>query len=737
MKLRTLLPLLLSLAASPLFAHWEVANPTFPWATPGQVRWLIDYATMEKPHIQLMLDAQFNLIQGGAFKPDALALLKSTPGAHSMQYICSRTVYHAQLFPKYPQLKDACVLNPDQSYKIIYNNPARYAGCWNQPAWLDYIKSAMDNVQAAGVDTIFFDNPMTWECYCPKCQELFSKFAKEKTGQDLKLNQFGKPTELENWFTIDTAERFWTQIHAYAQSKHMFIVANNMTYYLVNRGLVDGVFGEAGGHPPFQQDIAAYKIGLAASHGKPTGILDYIPYKVMMQRGRQEFNGSQGSGLKWVGAPIAEEFEVGYAQGLACGGNYIANTELELGRRIEMLKDPEDARIWASLRKYGEFAEGHPEVYAKAQPGATVGVLFSLTKGPREGEILGMNRGSVNALLWALNRQGIAAEVIVEDDLTPQRLTGLKAVIVDDVNPLQPEAAEGLRQFARAGGTVVFAAPGKVRDRFAASDTAKSLAGFFPGLRAMQSFGFAPTEAELDGYELEGNRIKTMGMGKATFSFSGPAGSYRIAVQYLDENDGKGSFDLLVDGQQVGQWQNDKDDDQVHEYLSRGVKLHEGSKITVVGHSDGGEYGRIYGLRVYSDTGKGAVSEGQFGRGRIFQAAVSLSKLPVAEGRHLWEALRAIEPVTAQGAWPEKLLLNLTRATPQGPPCAHLVNYDFRYDDKFALQKIEPAGPVTLRVGKAKSATLLSPDSAPQKLAVKDGLVQVPAVRVYSVVVLE
>ena len=34
------LPMLVTLFAltSPLFAHWEVANPTYPWATPGQVR---------------------------------------------------------------------------------------------------------------------------------------------------------------------------------------------------------------------------------------------------------------------------------------------------------------------------------------------------------------------------------------------------------------------------------------------------------------------------------------------------------------------------------------------------------------------------------------------------------------------------------------------------------------------------------------------------------------------------
>jgi hypothetical protein len=644
---------------------------------------------MEKQHIQTMLDAQFNLIHGGGIKPDALELIKETPGAHAMQYICSRTIYHGILFPKFPELKGACILNPAGEYQTNYGNPARYGGCWNQPAWLDYIKMRMDELQKAGMHAIFFDNPMTWACYCPRCQELFTKFAKEKTGQDLKLNQFGKPTELENWFTIDTAERFWKQVHAYAQSKGMFIVANNMTYYLVNQGLVDGVFSEASGHPPFMQDIAAYKIGLAASHGKPVAVLDYVPQKVRMARGTQAFNASSGSGQKWVGAPVAEEFEVGYAQGLACDGNYCANSSLELGRRIEFMKDPEDARIWASLGKYGNFAKGHPEVFAKAQPGAPVAVLFSLTRGPRDGEILGMNRGSINNVLWAMNRAGVPAEIIVEDDLTPQRLAGYKAVVVDDVSPLEPAAVKGLKQFAEAGGTVLFSAPGVVRDRFAAPGAAKPLTTFFPSLPRLAAYSFAVTDATLDGYELEGGRAKVTTVGRATFPFSGPAGSYRVTVPYLDENDGKGTYDLLVDGQQVGGWKNDRDDDAVHEYLSPVVKLKPGAKITVVGHSEGGEYARIQGMRVYTDSPQGGFIDSKLGRGRVLQVATSLSKLPAADGERLWRILRGLEPVTPAGQWPEKLLLNLTRATPKGPLCAHLVNYDFRYDEKYALQKIE------------------------------------------------
>ena len=71
-----------------------------------------------------------------------------------------------------------------------------------------------------------------------------------------------------------------------------------------------------------------------------------------------------------------------------------------------------------------------------------------------------------------------------------------------------------------------------------------------------------------------------------------------------------------------------------------------------------------------------------------------------------------------------------------GALCAHLVNYDFRYDDKFALQSIEPLPPVTLQAPRVKQATLLSPGAEAKPLVVKDGAIEVPPVRIYGVVVM-
>lgn len=723
------------ICVSNAWAHWETESPAFPWATPGQMRWLINYSTMDEPQIKAFLDADFNVIQGGGFTPAAIQLLATRPDLRAMQYICSRTIYHDKLFISNPELKDAAILNPDGSYKIIYNNPARYAGCWNREPWLNYIKARMDDIAARGLKCIFFDNPMTWPCYCPTCQQLFTEFAKEKNGQELKLGQFGNPTELEYWFTLETAVRFWKNVHSYAREKGLFIVANNMTYWLVNQGLTDGVFTEGWGHAPFQQDIAAYKIGLAASHGKPTGVLDYIPVPVRKARGGEAFNASQGSGTKWVGAPIAEEYEVAYWQGLACGGNFLPNYSLELGRRVDLFKTPEDLRIQAVLTKCNRFAKSHPAVYAKAKPGASVAVLYDLESGPREGEILGINRGKANSTLWTFINAGIPVDLIVADDLTPERLAGIKAIVVNDVSILEPTTASALASFAKSGGTVLFAAPGKVRGRFDPPGKAVPLSQWFPGLPLINSYHYGLNDFTLTGYEVTPPYLKLTTEGTASVTFQGAAGDYRIAVSYLDEDDGQGGFEVLVDGKEVARWRNDADDNQEHTYSTGAVNLKPGQTIKIVGHAGGGEYGRITRMRVDSFAGKEGSRFSPVGRGQVWQTGQPLTDTDGPTLKQIAQRLRPLSPVrSADAAWPTKLLLNLTNTSAQGPLYAHLVNYNYRYDDKFNLQAIEPGGPVTLEALGCKSAKLLSPDGVEQQLTITNGKVRIPTVHIYAVV---
>ncbi|NUQ01488.1 MAG: hypothetical protein HUU35_16715 [Armatimonadetes bacterium] len=721
----------LILAALPVSAHWEAAAEPFGWADPGALRWLIDYSKMDAPHVKEMVESGFNLLQGGSFTPLAREFLDTQTGVRRMQYICSRTIYHELLFPKYPELKEAAILNPDGSYKVIYNNPARYAGCWNREPWIKYIEGLVDNLEASGVRAIFFDNPMTWACYCPTCQELFTAFARERTGQAATLGQAGQPTELEQWFTIETAVRFWRRIHAHARAKSLFIVANNLTYWLVNQGLTDGVFTEGWGHPPFEQDIAAYKIGLAASHGRPTGVLDYIPVPVRQARGRQEFNASRGSGTKWVGAPVAEEYELGYAQGLACGGNYLPNYSLELGRRIELRSDPEDDRIMAALARVNRFHRAHPEVYTGREPASSLALYYDLTAGPRAGEILGLNRGKVNQVLWSLVGAGLPTELIVADDLTPERLRGIRAIILSGVDLLEPVAARALAEFTRGGGTLVLAGAVQVRERFAT--TPESLAGYLPGVTPLESYRYGTTDFATEGYEPAAPYLKVTSSGRATVIFAGQPGVYTVTVSYLDEDDGQGEFELRRDDQLLATWRSDADDNHLRTRAVPEVALKPGQRLTVVGKAGGGEYARLSGLRVDSGSATDWVETG-LGQGRVMQHALPLQSLPAPAQDLLRERLRPLATVRGE-QWPAKLLLNVTRGRTANDLAVHLVNYDLRYGEAHKLERVVPTGPLTLRVpASCRQAVLLTPEAADQPLPIAAGTVTVPSVGRYSVV---
>lgn len=722
-------------AATGAQAHWEQPAPDFPWANPGAVRWAINYSHMDRAQVQTLLDAGVNLIQGGGFDDDALELAHES-GAHCMAYICSRTIYHEKLFPDYPELRDAAILTPEGDYKVIYNNPARYAGCYNRVAWLDYIKEQMDKLQEAGLDCIFFDNPMTWACYCPTCREKFRAYALEHTGTAYELGAEGTPVELERWFTVDTAGEFFTQIHAYARDREhpLFIVANNLHYYLVDQGVTDGLFTEAGGQAPFGRDIAAYKIGLAASHGKPTGILTYIPTAVRMVRGVKKYAAPSASD-RWNGAPVAEEYAVGCAMGMALGGNYESNFSLTLGRQVLAGTDPEDARIIETCARYGRFAKGWEGLYAGQQPGSRVGVLYDLTAGPRRGDILGVRKGEMNQLLWLLQKQGIPADVIVNSDLTDNGLEGFAAILIDDAAMLSPDEMQGLRKFVEGGGTLVLSAGLSIRDRFEPANAARSISEFLPGCEDNLVREVDALQLDMDGYVADGGRIKTASEGTASLIFDGDEGPWTISVRYFDESDGISDMRLLVNGEQIGAWQMDADDDQWHAFASEVVHLKRGDVIVVHGKQGGGEYARISAISLRSGEG-GGVHRVSLGDGVVMQVAGSMASASGSSVNAACEALRQATPVC--GEWPDTVLINLMRQPHGDVLGAHIVNFNYEYGDNYVLKTIHPTPEITLRVHDStlKVARLIAPDAETQDLPVTDGEVIVPAITNYAVVLL-
>ncbi len=719
-------------------ADWRPAPEMFPWANPGAVRWAINYRAMNEAHVQALLDAHFNLIQGGSFKGEAMRMATEA-GCHRMAYICSRTIYHEQLFPEHPELRDAAILTPEGDYKVIYNNPARYAGCYNRPAWLAYIKSRMDVLAETGLDCIFFDNPMTWECHCPTCQRLFREYSKEKTGLEQELGAEGTSKELERWFTLDTALKFFTELREYAhqRDKPMFIVANNLTYWLVDKAVTDGVFSEAGGQAPFGRDIATYKIGLAASHGKPTGILTYIPTAVKMVRGEKKYSGPSAR-ERWYGAPVAEECEAGCAMGLALGGNYLSNFSLGMERHILDFTSPEDKRMLAAYAKYAEFAEHWAKLYAGQQPGSRIGVLFDLTEGPRLGDILGTRTRPTNSLLWYLQSQGVPADVIVNSDLTNDGIDAFGAIVIAGAAMLSTAEMRSLRAFVESGGTLVLAGAISIRDRCEPAAAGRSLAEFLPGCVDTEAVvqEFAALDLELEGYELETGRIKCPQAGTATLTFGGPAGRWNISVQYLDESDGQSEFELLVNGEAVQSWTADADDDAWHTISCKAVALEANDKVAIRARHGEGEYARLRAVTLRAVPPEGSVFERPLGQGKVIQlAGLVEAALPEQQAVAI-KALAACLPV--RGHWPDTALVNLLWQPEPGVLGVHIVNLDYQYGADYVLEAITPTPELKLKVQDAelRVARLISPEGEAQALAISEGMVTVPPVKNYAVVLL-
>ncbi len=725
----------LGIAATGVCAHWEPPSEMFPWANPGALRWAIDYRKMNAEHVQALIDGQFNLVQGGSFTDEATDIA-TVAGCHRMMYICSRTIYHERLFPEYPELADAAILTPDGEYKVIYNNPARYAGCYNRLAWLEYIKGRMDELEQRGVDSIFFDNPMTWPCYCPTCKKLFREYSKEHVGREYELGAEGTPKELGRWFTLDTARRFFTGVrdHAHNREKPIFIVANNLTYWLIDQGMTDGVFTEAGGQAPFGHNIGQYKVGLAASHGKPTAILTYIPHPVRMVRGVKRYAAPSAS-ERWYGSPIAEEYEAGCAMGLALGGNYLSNFSLTLDRHILEFTDPEDKRILASCGKYAQFAKRWEKLYAGQQPGSGIGIIYDLTEGPRMGDVLGTRAGT-DQLLWHLQSHGIPADVIVNSDLQAGRLTGYQVVIIDGAAMLSPDEMAGLREFVEAGRTVIISAALSIRDRFSPPEQGRAIGEFLPGCEDILAQQIPAQDLQLDGYVPEPSRIKCPQEGTASLTFQGKAGMWRISVDYLDEDDGQSHFELLVNDRSVGSWKADADNNAWLEFASQPMELKPGDRITVHAKHGGGEYARLSALTLRSIPRQGASFRHPLGKGTVIQVAGSVEAASEQEHAEVIAALQEAVPVT--GKWPETMLVNLLRQPKPGVLGAHIANLDYKYGDSYVLEAINPTPELTLQVQnpRLKVARLISPDAEIQDLTIADGKVTVPPVRNYAVVLL-
>jgi len=247
---------------------------------------------------------------------------------------------------------------------------------------------------------------------------------------------------------------------------------------------------------------------------------------------------------------------------------------------------------------------------------------------------------------------------------------------------------------------------------------------------------FSALDLQLHGYEAEAGRIKCPKAGTATLTFGGPAGSWRVYVQYLDESDGQSDFELLVNGEGVGSWLADKDDDAWHTFASGPVPLKANDKVAIRARHGSGEYARLRAVTLRAVPPEGSVFERPIGKGKVIQLAGLVESALPQEQAVAIKALRACLPVS--GHWPDTALLNLLWQPEPGVLGVHIVNLDYQYGANYVLESINPTPELKLKVQdvELKVARLISPDNEMQALAIVDGMITVPPVNNYAVVLL-
>ena len=127
----------------------------------------------------------------------------------------------------------------------------------------------------------------------------------------------------------------------------------------------------------------------------------------------------------------------------------------------------------------------------------------------------------------------------------------------------------------------------------------------------------APLHLEVDEFELTGFRVDDLGAGSggtiirrdgkgehsAATTFEGADGTYDIALNYFDENDGESSFMFKLNGVELTSWVWDEDlghsvanKDTLTQHVIEDVRLEKGDRLVLIGEDDGGEPLRVDSL---------------------------------------------------------------------------------------------------------------------------------------------
>jgi hypothetical protein len=250
---------------------------------------------------------------------------------------------------------------------LAYGNPLRRYGCLFAPAWpervREYTRRVMDRPDAAAV---FYDNVYVNADHHPLAVAAWKKWAAAhgvEPGDDMPpLGDDGPRGAAARAFHAGTMVAYYAGLRAFnRQHEPPRLVCPNLGSLpgygpaILEAGAVDLVFYETMSHPPFENNAYRYKLGLGASHGRPTGILAYLPERVAAERGARTWHEGMHH-FFYLSSPVAEEFSLAAAEAAACGGTYIPCYGLFPSLPITDLSDPFDQRIHAegSCREAGQ-----------------------------------------------------------------------------------------------------------------------------------------------------------------------------------------------------------------------------------------------------------------------------------------------------------------------------------------------------------------------------------------------
>jgi len=665
--------LLLVGTLAPAGAHWDAEGDLPEWAQRGRLHWCLHYSTATRELVDLFADHHQTLLHGGSFASDETAQYAASRGLRYMPYVCSRTTWIQEIADN-PQLADAVVLNDEGEEVLAYNNPVRRYGSLHTEAWPEWVRERTRRVwDRPGVAAIFYDNAF-WPLpdYHPRAIAAWQQWARD---HGLDPAPGGPPTEGElaapaRAFVAETLAQYHMGLHEFCHAHEPPLLnspnlggGSGYGFTAVEAGAIALVFYETASHPPFERNALRYKVGLAASHGRPTGMLMYIPPTVGEARGEKTWHEGMHH-FFYPSSPLPEEFALAAAEGAACGGSYIPCYNLFPALPITDTSDPFNQRIYRELQRSYDFIAALDDLYAAVQPASDVAILYSAATDLQ-------NRRLQNAqeLSLALTDAGIPFEVVVPSDLAAGSVGPTRTLIVPGAAYLSADAADGILRFTRAGGRVIVTGEYAVYDEIGRPAQPPSARELLEPLHLVSRPIFA---WDLTGFEPEGpSHVRATGaVATASLVHEGPAGRYVAHIQIADESDGTSQVELSVVGRTVFQGLLDREDNSLRWLSTAPFELAPAETLTLTVHPDGGEPCRTHAIvLVGADAGDGAV----IGDGEVLYSPTGLETLDA-------DRLLAMLRPAARLPEPGQVFLNLMDVPATGVRTVHLVNYDFRYE---------------------------------------------------------